>query len=139
MARTPIEVDAMAASSQEFVAALDTVVIDLQAMFEAKGEDYDQLTPVWHRMMFGNVSWAHEIIKKADRLASLVMVELEDKTPSFDSLQDNVMDIAVYAIMWLAFQRVCELQTQQVSVEAVEADEASQPQAETRTSLFSKK
>jgi len=108
--QTPIERGAMADSSQEFVGALEAVVADLQAMYESKGDDYDQLTPVWHRMMFGNVSWAHEVAKKADRLTSLVMVELHGKTPNFDSLSDNVMDIAVYAVMWLAFMRVCKQQ-----------------------------
>jgi len=110
--QTPIEKIAMDKSSEEFAEIMQAVLTDLQAMFEAKGQDYDQLTPAWHRMVFGNISWAHEICKKSDRLASLISLEQSGGVPNFESLKDNVKDIAVYCVMWLAFM---DLQASQIA------------------------
>jgi hypothetical protein len=100
--QTPLEQKAMDESKKQFAEELELVFQQIRDMMTNKGEDYDVLTPVWRRMPFASFSWAHEIVKKADRITSLLM---KKGKPNNESLLDNVLDIAVYCILWLAYLR----------------------------------
>ena len=108
---TPRELEAMRRSKDEYNKNLELVFQKIHEMLSRKAADYEQLTPIWYRMPFGSRSFAHEIFKKGDRITSLME---KDGDPINESLMDNVMDIASYALMWLAFLQTVDDQSHPV-------------------------
>jgi len=114
---TPVEEKAMQESWELFRLKLEDAEQEIHDVYAAKGRDYDVRTPPWHRMPFGDKSYAHEVLKKADRIVSLLMKVGE---PEHESLYDNVRDIAVYCTMWMAYMRMIDSQLIPINSGAVE-------------------
>ncbi len=95
----PNERLAMHECNEIFERMLETVDKLVLATWGGKGKDYDVDTPIWHRMPFGDASFAHELFKKADRTVSLVK---KDTAPVYESLEQNLVDIICYTRAWLA-------------------------------------
>jgi len=98
----PDERLAMHQANLLFKKELEEVDRIIQDTWGEKGEDYDVETPIWHRMPFGDASFAHELFKKADRGVALVKKGVE---PTNESLDQNIVDIIVYGRAWLAVRR----------------------------------
>ena len=56
------------------------VIAEALALFDARADLYDQVTPVWHRHPFGDVSFAHEAANCAARTVSLLQLEQDAET-----------------------------------------------------------
>jgi len=69
---------------------------------------YDHHFPWWSKHIFGDVSYAHEVVKKALRAASLVEELVQDGRMAnkyTDSLEDTLLDLLNFTVMWLAWRR----------------------------------
>lgn len=68
---------------------------------------YDKHFPWWAKHVFGDASFAHEVLKKAARAASLVAsgAEQEQINVHVDALEDNLFDLLNFCVMWLAWRR----------------------------------
>jgi hypothetical protein len=69
---------------------------------------YDEHFPWWTKHIFGDASFAHELVKKALRAASLVAAGFAGKvepTKFVDSLEDCLYDALNFIIMWLAWRK----------------------------------
>ena len=123
MAFSPIEVVAMRKSADRFEELVQETIDEMLALKTRKGTDYEKRTPVWHRMPFGDASWAQEVMKKADRLTSLVAGEMRGEQPNFESMEDSLLDIANYAIMWRAFLKLTAEQNSELTLSVEEESE----------------
>ena len=83
---------------------MEAIIADVRAMFANKGEDYNNLTTFAENMPFGDKSWGTLLWIKAHRACSLIHAEKH----KFDSLEDVVLDIIVYALSFLAHRRMRE-------------------------------
>lgn len=77
------------------------VLEDVQVMLVEKGGDYDNFLTFPDKMLFGDVSWLTLIWIKITRLISVH--KRGDAT--FDSLDDILMDLVVYAVAYTAWRR----------------------------------
>lgn len=69
---------------------------------------YDAHFPWWQKHVFGDASYAHELVKKALRAASLVAANATgDVAPNevTDKLEDCILDAINFCVMWLAWRR----------------------------------
>lgn len=70
---------------------------ELREIYEKKNSDYgDSFSRTYKRL--GDISVLVRMTDKMDRLTNLVSV---DRNVNYESLEDNLLDIANYAIMWL--------------------------------------
>jgi hypothetical protein len=83
----------------EFVLALAHAA----ELMQSKGEVYDQLEPVWHRMPFGILSYVDELSRKTGRAIALVGSGGELFGDS--GVEGSLMDAIVYAAFGIAWLR----------------------------------
>ena len=67
---------------------------------------YDHHFPWWAKHVFGDVSYAHEAVKKALRAASLVADGAVDTAANqyVDAIDDTLMDLLNFTVMWMAWR-----------------------------------
>lgn len=69
---------------------------------------YDEHFPWWSKHLFGDISYAHEVVKKALRAASLVAAGATNGNAAnkfADTMHDTLMDLLNFTVMWLAWRR----------------------------------
>lgn len=96
----PEEVQLLIELDTEFCNTIADVTKEIIAVFGKKGVKQDVRTPFWHRMPFGDESWATQVGIKADRVISAIVGD--------DSafLDDSLIDLLVYAVAWRAWRRM---------------------------------
>lgn len=69
----------------------------LNEIYKAKNEDYgDSFSKTYERL--GDISVLTRILDKVDRLENLVVNKADI---NYESLEDNLLDLANYCVMWL--------------------------------------
>ena len=87
------------------VAIMRTLIDQIFKMLDGKGTDYNNLTTFIENMPFGDQSWGTLVWIKAHRVASLVFKSAVLKNgPSYDSINDVLIDLLVYTLAWLAWR-----------------------------------
>lgn len=69
---------------------------------------YDAHFPWWAKHIFGEASYAHEVVKKALRAASLVasgVTGMASDSQYADTLEDTLYDLLNFVVMWLSWRR----------------------------------
>ena len=97
----PDELEATKRSAEQFLIARDMVIKRSLALFDAKGEEYDQGMPIWYKHPFGDVSFAQETVNCVLRAVSLLR-----KGDEPAKLQETIDDLLVYTWAWLAWRLV---------------------------------
>lgn len=72
---------------------------------------YDHHFTWWAKHVFGDLSFAHEVFKKAARAASLVQAAAQGevtKSAYTDTLDDCLLDLLNFTVMWLSWRRYKE-------------------------------
>lgn len=92
-------------TGQDFNNQVQEVLKQVQYMLDNKGGDYNQLTTFIENMPFGDLSWATLCWIKAHRVASILRKEMQGQQATYDGINDIILDLAVYAIGWLAFRK----------------------------------
>lgn len=98
----------------EHLAEMKGVLDELTDLWKSKGYDYNQLTTFMENMPFGDMSWGTLCWIKAHRAASLVMKGLTGEIPVYDTLNEVLLDLIVYAAGWIAFRRLRHRESAQV-------------------------
>ena len=99
--RFPEEKKALATLLEEWYAGVKTFTEKCNAIFTEKAKQYDQESPVWHR-----IEWPHgfvgELRKKTDRVSQL-LANFDPKDPAgsvkWDEVNEELADIHNYARM----------------------------------------
>lgn len=102
--RFPEERTALAALLKEWYAAIEEFTNRCNGIFTEKAKQYDQQSPVWHRLEWP-FSFIGEIRKKNDRIAQMLTnYDLADPVGSVDwaEVDEELSDIVNYARMMAA-------------------------------------
>jgi hypothetical protein len=75
---------------------------DMTNLLMRKGGDYNNLGSMVEQFPFGDKSWATLLWIKSRRLCSVLM----STTPNFESVDDTIIDLANYAVAYLAWRRL---------------------------------
>lgn len=99
--RFPEEQSALAILLKEWYDAIETFTLICNKVFSEKAKQYDQLSPVWHRLEWPH-SFVGEIRKKNDRVSQL-MANFDPKEPAtsvdWAEVNEELSDIVNYARM----------------------------------------
>lgn len=108
--RFPEEQQVLGKLLEEWYAGIKTFTNECNGIFTEKAKQYDQTSPVWHR-----IEWPHsfvgELRKKTDRISQL-MANFDPQNPansvSWDDIDEELADIVNYARMMAAINSMVE-------------------------------
>lgn len=102
--RFPEEQSTLAALLKEWYDAIEAFTLSCNKVFTAKAKQYDQLSPVWHRLEWPH-SFVGEVRKKNDRISQL-LAKFDPKEPvtsvDWEEVNEELSDIVNYARMMAA-------------------------------------
>jgi len=88
-----------------FEEARQALIVAAEALWKGKGEVYDTQVSIVQRLPLGVMSLVHELVKKTRRLqGEFVSGVLE--TGMSESIEEQLLDVANYAIALAAYRRV---------------------------------
>lgn len=79
-----------------------SALLEVDELWKRKASDYDQECGVLQRSPLGEGSFVHELVKKIGRLAASWF---RPEGPQIEDLEDQLRDIANYAIGLIAYRR----------------------------------
>lgn len=106
--RLPLETTLAACENAEFVEIFEQVLQDAATLFITRARERDISAPIWHKMPFGDFSFATFIEHKSARMCQmLISPELGAMNPKID---DELIDIIVFSAAMLAYRKLGRLQ-----------------------------
>lgn len=102
----PSEQTASAQQMEKFLVIRQAVVQEAFALFDERGKDHDVAGPYWHRCPFGDITFAQMCFETAGRLVSAVQKIAQGRELSTGTLEDRLLDMINWAVMWLSWRRM---------------------------------
>lgn len=98
---------ALADLLREWYADIEAFTEEANTLFGKKAEQYDQVSPVWHRIAWPG-GFVQELRKKTDRLTQLLANYREDEPHTYRQadIDEELRDILNYARMMAAIGRM---------------------------------
>jgi len=102
--------NAEATRQMEYFLELRQAVVDEAfQLFDERGKDHDVDEPFWHRYPFGDVSYAQMCFETAGRLVSVVQKGLRGRAVEAGKIEDRLLDLINWAVMWLAWRKMQDM------------------------------
>ena len=104
------------------------VVKDAFELFDERAKQHDSESPFWHRYPFGDQSYAQMVFETAGRLVSAVQIGL-----SWPKLEDRLLDLINWAVMWLVWRRMARQQRLDMAEPVSSAEQPAAPVGELKS------